>query len=241
MNPDRLRVTLGPILPAVVLEVSDQFLLLRVDGDHRLACRQRLLHLSIDIAELGVPVGMAGAFRGLAIALQAEPALPENRAHQRMADRVALGLKRCREPAQALARPAQRRLRIAPRRRLDQRLQIRNQRGILGNRRLAPPAQAPNTPHQQILADRQLLQATADRTRRHTGRRRHRSNPAIPRRNRLRGRNQAPPTFVEERRDRFKPLPDSPYVNHEHKIWFSQTLGNPPSAQNPIRLISYEP
>ena len=45
-------------LAADVLEVADQLLLLGVDRDHRLACRERRLRRSVDVAELRVAVGM---------------------------------------------------------------------------------------------------------------------------------------------------------------------------------------
>jgi hypothetical protein len=243
VDSHRLGITLWPILPTIVLEITDQFVLLRVDRDRGLVFCQCLLHFGIDVAELSVPVGMADALRGLAISLQAEPAILEEFAHQRMADLVTLGLKRRREPAQALARPAQRRLRIAARRRLDQSLQIRNQRDILRHCRLTSTAQTANTPRQQILAAGQFLQPAADRARRHTGCRRHRSDPAIASRDSLGGGNQPTATLIQERRNRFKPLTDRKYVNHNYKIRYSQSFGNPlqpnckPDSLIPLRAL----
>ena len=48
---------LGPIVRAAVPEVADQLLLLRVDGDHRLAGRLRRLYLRVDVLELRVSSG----------------------------------------------------------------------------------------------------------------------------------------------------------------------------------------
>jgi hypothetical protein len=50
---------LKAIVRAAVPEVADQLLLLRVDGDQRLAGRLRRLHLRVDVLELRVSIGMA--------------------------------------------------------------------------------------------------------------------------------------------------------------------------------------
>ena len=72
VHPDRLRLALGAQLPAAVLEVADKLLLLGVDRDRRLTgCLERR-HLGVDVLELGVAVGVAGAFARLAVGLQAE-------------------------------------------------------------------------------------------------------------------------------------------------------------------------
>ena len=52
-------------LPAGVLEFPDQFLLLRVDGDHRLALLQEGRGRRVDVLELGVAIGMLLPFAGL--------------------------------------------------------------------------------------------------------------------------------------------------------------------------------
>src|SRR6266478_5704123 len=70
MDPDFFRVALGAIFAPVVAEIPDQFLFLGVDGDHRLLFGQSGGHLGIDVAELCIPVGVAVALRGLAVALQ---------------------------------------------------------------------------------------------------------------------------------------------------------------------------
>src|SRR5205085_5876925 len=101
MDPDLFRVALGAIFAPVVAEIADQFLFLGVDGDHRLLFGQRRGHLGVDVAELRIPVGVAVALRGLAVALQTVTRLIEQVADQGAADLVTLRLQRLRQTAQA--------------------------------------------------------------------------------------------------------------------------------------------
>jgi hypothetical protein len=139
-----LEVVLGPPLAARVLEVADQLLLLRIDGDHRAPFGQRLPRRLVDDGELGVPVGVIGAFLGLAVGVQAEPPGFQQLAHHRVADLVPEFAQSRGERAQALAGPAQRRHRIAAAVGLHERLEIAQQRRIALRQRLAPAAHAAN-------------------------------------------------------------------------------------------------
>src|SRR6202045_1214286 len=127
MDPDFFRVALGAIFASVVAEIADPFLFLGIDGDHRLLFGQRRGHLGVDLAELRIPVGVAVALRGLAVALQTVTRLVEQVGDQSAADLVTLRLQRLRQAAHALAGPPQRQLGITACRRLDQRLEIREQ------------------------------------------------------------------------------------------------------------------
>ena len=89
MHPNVLRLTCGTPFPTGVLEVSDEFLLLRIDRDHRFARGQRRGHGVVDVNELRIAIGMAVAFPGLAIGLQAELLLMQQLADHRAADPVA--------------------------------------------------------------------------------------------------------------------------------------------------------
>jgi hypothetical protein len=51
-------------LAAGILERADQFLLLRVDGDDRLALPQERRRGRVDVLELGVAIGMLLPFAG---------------------------------------------------------------------------------------------------------------------------------------------------------------------------------
>ena len=96
------------------------------------------------MGELCIPVGVAVALLGLTVALQAVARRVEQFGNQGAADLVALLLQLSGEASHALAGPPQRRLRIPPRRRFDQRLEMRNQCRVLEDRRLASRPRPPN-------------------------------------------------------------------------------------------------
>src|SRR6202047_3831302 len=225
MDADFFRVALGAIFAPVVAEIADQFLFLGVDRDHRLLFGQRRGHLGVDVAELRIPVGVAVALRGLAVALQTVTRLIEQVGDQGAADLVTLRLQRLRQAAHALAGPPQRRLRITAGRRLDQRLEIWEQRRVLANRRLAPRSRPPNPLGGLVL--RQFLQASSDRARRYPGRHRHRRDPPITRGERLGRRDQTTTPFIKKRGHCRKPLSDGFDIDHHHNIWYGQTVVNP--------------
>src|ERR1700680_5127480 len=106
MDPDLLRIALRAILAAWVAEIPDPFLFLGVDRDHRLLFRQSRGHLGVDVAKLRIPVGMAIALRGLAVALQAVARIVEQSGDQGAAHRVALRLERWRQSTHTLASTA---------------------------------------------------------------------------------------------------------------------------------------
>src|ERR1700730_17340238 len=225
MDPDLFRVALGPIFAPVVTEIPDQFLFLGIDGDHRLLFRQSGGHLAVDVAELRIPVGVAVTLRGLAVALQTVTRLVEQVGDQGATDLVTLCLQRLRQPAHAFAGPPQRRFRVTPCRRLDQRLEIVKQRVVLGDRSPASRSRPPNA--LRGLVRRQFLQAPSDGARRNPGRHRDRRNPAITRGKRLRCRNQTPAAFIEKRRHRRKPLSNGFDIDHHHNIWYGKSVVNP--------------
>ena len=70
MHQHPLRPTRRLPLRTAIGELPDQLLFLAVDADHRLPRGQLRLGLLVEVAELGVTVGMLRAFQGLAGALQ---------------------------------------------------------------------------------------------------------------------------------------------------------------------------
>ena len=72
MHANLFGIALRTPFPSSVLEIPNEFLLLRVDRDHRLLRRQRGRHALVDVDELRVPVGMIASLTGLAVALKAE-------------------------------------------------------------------------------------------------------------------------------------------------------------------------
>src|ERR1700757_133856 len=224
MDPDLFRVALGPIFAPVVTEIPDQFFFLGVDGDHRLLFGQSGGHLAVDVAELRIPVGVTVALCGLTVALQTVTRLIEQVADQGAADLVTLGLQRLCQPAHAFAGPPQRRSRVTPRRRLDQRLEIVKQRVVLGDRSPASSSRPPNA--LRGLVRRQFLQAPSDGARRNPSRHRDRRHPAITRGKRLGCRHQTPAAFIEKGRHRRKPLSNGFDIDHHHNIWYAKSVVN---------------
>src|SRR3954464_11124511 len=98
---------------ATVLEIAAQFLLLGVAENHRIPNRLVLRRPASDLGELGVPVRMVAAFPGLAGRLETVAKVRQKVTDTPLADLVALLGQFLRKPRRALARPAQRRLRIA--------------------------------------------------------------------------------------------------------------------------------
>jgi hypothetical protein len=179
VHSDLLRIACRAIVAPAVLDVANQFLLFGIDRDGRLMLGQRRAYCGADLRELRMAVPVAVACAGLAIALQAVAHAIEQMADQRAAHRMALRLKLLCQPADALACPAQRRLRVAARRRLDQPAQIRQQRCILGCRHLAAAGAANPIWFRRV---RQFLQAAPDRARCDPRGGRHRRDPAATRR-----------------------------------------------------------
>lgn len=77
MDVHRRRISRRPPLAAVVLELADELLLLGVHADHRLAGVPVITGLLVEIAELGISVGMLASLDGLGVGLQAEAFLPQ--------------------------------------------------------------------------------------------------------------------------------------------------------------------
>ena len=127
-----------PLRPAIG-EVADQFLLLRVHRDDRVARRLERRHLRVDVPELCIPVRVLLSLDGLGVALQAVAGLLQQPGHRHRGHRVpARGQLTC-QMRRGLGRPPQRRLRVSPRLRVHQRIQCRHQPRIgLLHRRPAP-------------------------------------------------------------------------------------------------------
>ena len=131
MHADVRRRARGAPFPTDVLEIADQFLLLRVDGNRRAMLVLKPADLVVEIPKLRIPIRMRRAFARLAVRLQRVARVVQEIGHQPVADRMACRLQRSRQPPDTLGRPAQRRVRIARRGGLHQRLQIPHQRRVL--------------------------------------------------------------------------------------------------------------
>ncbi len=108
VNVDLGRATLQMPLPPLVLNASDQFLLLGVDTDDGLLVPLVLPHLAIKMPELFVTVRMVLALFGLAHRLETVTLLPQHRGHRAGADRMPADCELSGECGCALAGPPQR-------------------------------------------------------------------------------------------------------------------------------------
>jgi hypothetical protein len=180
-------------------EPPDQLLLLGVHAHHRLPGGKVRPSLLVEVAELGIPVGMPGTLQGLDRALQPVALLAQQPPHGVVADRMALGGERLGQLPGGLARPAQRALGIAAGVWLHPPVQRRQQTRI----GVAPPlgtlvlADAPPRVGRLV----QLGGATADRRPRRLGQPRDPADPAIAQCPGRRAKQQPPLPLGQVRRD----------------------------------------
>ncbi len=186
MDVHRHWISRRPPLAAVVLELADEFFLLGVHTDHRLAGVPVIAGLLVEIAELGIPVRMLASLDGLGVGLQAEAFLPQQVGNGVRTDFVPGPGQFPREVAGGLDRPPQWRHRITALVRLDQRQQCRPQPWIEICGLLAASARPPHPP-QRLLTGLQLEYALADRGLTHRGRPRDGPNTTVSQDTGLRG------------------------------------------------------
>jgi len=204
VHVDRLGPALATPFPAVVLEIADQFLLLGVDRHHWLTRRQELQGLRVDVLELRVAIDVLAAFPRLAVGLQTVAQVMQQLADNRRANPVSATPQRRGQMAQAAARPQQRPHRVAPRRRLDQTLQLGQQASILRCLLLPAttcPADAAER-HRRGMA--KVRQSLVNRRARQTGHPRHQADAAAAQGARLQG-GKAPPALLAQNR-RHRPI-----------------------------------
>jgi hypothetical protein len=103
---DLFRRALGLPFPPGVLEIPDQFLLLRVHGHDRLSPPLERTDLLGDVLELSIPVGVGVAFPVLAVDLEVVTRRLEQSGHRLMAHLVALINQGLRQISCALASPS---------------------------------------------------------------------------------------------------------------------------------------
>ena len=130
--------------PARILEVSDEFLLFRVDGDDGIAGPLVVHDRPGDVLELSVPAGMRASFPGLAHRLKAVPHLLQESVDRSLADGMAFPFQFFGQSGGAFAGPAERRHRIAPRDGIDEGIKIPQKRVVLFDQFLAPASRCPD-------------------------------------------------------------------------------------------------
>jgi hypothetical protein len=175
-------------------------------------------HGGVDVGELGVAVGMVRPLPGLAVGLAAVAELAQQPAHQLLADLEAALAQRSSDLALAAADPAQRRLRIAADRVLDQRLERRRQAWLQHHRPLASPSRPTDPLPDRIGSALQFHDRPPDRAARHAGRQGGRGHAAIADRQGLVRREQPASSLVQERDGPPIPLPDVIHIDHSGRL-----------------------
>jgi hypothetical protein len=130
---------------ASVVVLPDQFLLLGVHRDDRLARGEEAPAGPVDVPELGIAVGVLLPFQGLGVGLQAVAEVVEQLPDEAVADRESLLDQGLGQVTGALASPPQRGHRIAAGLRGDQAIQGLQDRGVLVAEALAASPEAPDT------------------------------------------------------------------------------------------------
>jgi hypothetical protein len=168
--------------------------------------------------ELVVPVGVTGPIQRLAVGLQAVPQVAQQPGHHTLAGAVPHPNQLRGQPAQALAGPTQRGLRVAPGYGLYQPLQVPQQGRVFSNRLLASTAFPTNTSASDQPRLRQLLHAFSDSTPGYACCLGNRSGAAPTQNPGFRGRHQTTGSLVQHRRQQFKSSLDHFDINHDQSI-----------------------
>jgi hypothetical protein len=200
------RLTPGVPLPPGHGQPTELFALLGVHADHRLTVGLMVLDLLVEVAELGIPVGVLGAFQGLGVGLQAEPFPLQQSAHRRGRDRMALPGELRGQVPQRLGRPPQRRHRITTLVRLHQRQQGRDQSRVRPGGGLAAPTRPPDAAgRERHLAGLQLNDALADGRLADAGDLRDRAHATMAQQPRFNRQRQALLALVQVRQQPLEP------------------------------------
>src|SRR5208283_2690382 len=236
------RIALFAPLAAGVLEIADQLLLLGIDGYSRLVLGHGCLDRVVDHTKLRVAVGIVSALARLAIGLQAELLLLQQLADNRMAELVPEFVEFSRQPAQALARPAQRRHRIAARVGLDQRVQIIEQTGVRFRQRFASPSRTANATELQRRQRIEFLQAASDRARGDARDPGNRGYAAMPCRPGFRRSEKPSLPFIQLRQYRciaLLELLERIFINHPQNYDAPRPRGIPATSLSAQNRFSY--
>jgi hypothetical protein len=127
--------------PPRILADADQFLLLGIDRDNRLARFERSPNTGIDLDKLRITIRMVAPFKRLGVGLQAVALRFEQLSHGNVTDLMPLASQFVGQFPQTLAGPAQRRLRVTACHRINQQFEVGQQGGIRLRKLLPAPTQ----------------------------------------------------------------------------------------------------
>ena len=111
-NIDFHGIPFSAVRSAGILEISQDFLLLRINGQCRFTTSLSSLDSLGDVFKLGIPVRVLGSLARLAVRLKAEAGRLQQLSHLRGTHFKAIRLQRTRQGTSALAGPSQRGLRV---------------------------------------------------------------------------------------------------------------------------------
>jgi hypothetical protein len=180
-----------------ILEVSNEFLLLRVNRNHGPSACLEPANLVVDEAELRIAIRVVRPLTRLTIRLQAVPGKVQEFRDKLVANRMPHCPQLTSEIAHTLARPPKRRLGVSRGSRLDESFKVSEQGQILIECRLPTATATPNAIRLSDLPRVELSQATFDGRKRNPRRTRYGSNPAVPKSSRFCGGPYPPSTLVQ--------------------------------------------
>jgi hypothetical protein len=195
MNIDEFRRSFGSPFPAVVLEIAHQFLLFRIYRNDRFVRSQECLGLRVDVLKLGVAIDVLVAFSCLAVRLQAIAHAAQKIADHRRANLVPSLRQLPDEVTQATGCPQQRLGRIAPRRGLDQPLEIDRKSWILKCLLLTSSAPLADTSGRSRNVVTNIGKSTINRRSRKSANPRHQTDAAVSQCSRFQ-RDKAPAALL---------------------------------------------
>ena len=175
--------------------------------------------LVVEVVKLGVPIRVLGAFFRLAIRLQRVAELVQQPVDEARTHRMAQGLQLDRQLAEALRRPSQGAVVRRPGGdRLEQGVEVRQQRHVGVDAPLAAAARPTHTAGVQRFVRPQLLQAANDPSPRQAGRPGDQGHPAMSQRLRFGRGPQAARALVQHRRQGFVFRPQCSFDVHPSRI-----------------------
>ena len=201
----------APLLAGIRV-VADQFLLLGVHRQDREPGRQGPLDAGVDMAKLGIPVGMVRPLLGLARALQTIVLGVEELGHLHVTDGMMLAGQLRRQGPRALADPAQRGFRIAPRVGFNQAVQRDQQLRVVHRNRLAPGSPTTDPTGLQHRPAPNLADTPRNGPSRQSARAVHEGHAPVGQHQRLTRRHQPTRPFIQQRPHRRELLPQPPHV-----------------------------
>lgn len=179
--------------------VTDAFLLLGVDRDHRTPVGQAALHAGIDVATLRVAVRGGTSLLGLPVALEAVVEPVQQLRHLHVADRMMASRHGVRQASRALARPSPWRFRGTSCVIDDPRGQRAPARRVGHPDRLAPRARTADPTGRPRGPRLNLADTVGDRPPRQSARTTDDAHAARAHGDRVPGRHEAPCAFVQQR------------------------------------------